>query len=363
MKIFLPIILLLSTSTFGQKTIWKDSTNKLELSGYFDGYYNYLNQKSVGGIVPYFYSTNRVNELSVNLAYIKATFSNERFTLNIAPGFGTYMDASYGNEPFGLNNILEANISYKVFKKKNMLVDFGIFPSPYTNETAISKDHLAYTRSLSAENVPYFLSGLKTTHFLSKKLKFFFYIMNGWQEIHDPNDGKSIGTQLEYKRDSTITLNWNTYVGSEKSALSPNYRTRLFSDVFLLRNHKKWNFSSCFYAGAQEIRTAGIVKSKYLIWTQANAIAQYNITPKIGLVGRIEYFSDPDLAIAQAPYTGLSSFECGAASLGLNFKLDKQVLFRLESRTLYSDKKIYESTKSELRNNSTWFSANITAWF
>jgi hypothetical protein len=348
-------------SCLSQTTVWKDSTNKLELSGYFDGYYSFFNQKNNNGISPYLYSSNRTNEMSINLTYIKATFTSERFTLNIAPGFGSYMDASYANEPFGLNNILEANISYKLFKNKSIYMDFGIFSSPFTNETAISKDHLTYSRSLSAENVPYFLSGAKATIPLNKKLKLMLYVVNGWQEIHDPNDGKAICTQLEYKKDSTFLLNWDTFAGNERSQFSPHFRTRFFSDLYFIYNHKKWNFTSCVYAGAQEYKTNGVFD--YNFWHQANLISQYNVTSKVGIVGRLEYFSDPNLSISQSPYTGISGFDCGGASLGLNIKLASKLLFRLESRMMYSDREIFITKANTLSHNATWFTANVTAWF
>jgi hypothetical protein len=348
-------------SYFSQTTVWKDSTNKLELSGYFDGYYSYFNMQSTNGISPYLYSSNRTNEFTVNLTYLKATFTSDRFTLNVAPGFGTYMDASYANEPFGLNNILEANVSYKVFKKKSILIDFGIFSSPFTNETAISKDHIAYTRSLAAENVPYFLSGVKATIPLNNRLKLMLYLVNGWQEIHDPNDGKAICTQLEYKKDSTFLVNWDTFAGSEKSALSPDFRTRLFTDIYFIFNRKKWNLTSCLYAGAQELNTGGLYN--YHFWQQANIIAQYNLNQKLGIAGRLEYFSDPNLSISQSPYTGISGFDCGGASLGLNYKLASKLLLRLESRMMYSDRSIFLTKSNTLSHNATWLTANVTAWF
>ncbi|NJN00112.1 MAG: outer membrane beta-barrel protein, partial [Phormidesmis sp. RL_2_1] len=49
----------------------------------------------------------------------------------------------------------------QLFKNKQIWLDAGVFGSPYTNESAISKDHLMYTRSFAPEYVPYYLAGVK----------------------------------------------------------------------------------------------------------------------------------------------------------------------------------------------------------
>ncbi|MBL0083634.1 MAG: outer membrane beta-barrel protein [Saprospiraceae bacterium] len=87
----------------------------------------------------------------------------------------------------------------------------------YTNESAISKDHLMYTRSLAPEYVPTIFSGVKLTMPISAKVTAYLYLLNGWQQIKDNNVNLAFGSQLEYRPDDQNLINWNTYIGDESS--------------------------------------------------------------------------------------------------------------------------------------------------
>ena len=51
---------------------------------------------------------------------------------------------------------------------------------------------------------PYYLSGIKLTFPLSKKITLYTYLINGWQQIKDNNEKKSVGTQLEFKPNACL---------------------------------------------------------------------------------------------------------------------------------------------------------------
>lgn len=161
------------------------------IGGYVDSYYGYNFNKPADGANPYFVSSARHNELTINLAYVDVRYRSRYMRVRFVPGFGTYMDANYKNEPGSLKNMVEANVGVLVSEKKKIWIDIGVLGSPYTNESAISKDHLMYTRSFAPENVPYYVTGAKLTVPLSTKLNAYFYVMNGWQVIQDNNTAKS----------------------------------------------------------------------------------------------------------------------------------------------------------------------------
>src|SRR6478609_5746578 len=158
---------------------------KIVVGAYIDAYYGYNFSKPASGDLPYLVSMNRNNEANINLAYVDVRYNASRLRGRLVPGFGTYMNANYTNETGSLKNIVEATIGVKPFEKKDIWVDFGVLGSPYTNESAISRDHLMYTRSLAAENVPYYLAGAKVTAPLGKKVTSYVYLLNGWQQIKD----------------------------------------------------------------------------------------------------------------------------------------------------------------------------------
>jgi hypothetical protein len=191
------------------------------VGAYADIYYGYDLSEPAGKNINYFVSANRHNELNINLAFIDLRYQSEKMRMRVVPGFGTYMNANYSSEPGTLRNLVEANAGFRLSEKKKIWIDAGVLGSPYTNESAISKDHLMYTRSLAAEYVPYYLAGIKLSVPLGNRLSFYLYLINGWQQIVDPNNGKSVGTQIEFRPNEKHLINWNTYIGDERSALNP----------------------------------------------------------------------------------------------------------------------------------------------
>jgi hypothetical protein len=328
---------------------------RLTVEGYLDLYYAYNFNKPVSKDQPYLVSMSRHNETNVNLAFVDLKYSSSRVRARVAPGFGTYMNANYANEQGTLKHFVEANAGYKIWKRKNIWIDAGVLGSPYTNESAISKDHLAYTRSLSAENVPYYLSGVKLSMPLSRNVNAFVYILNGWQQIIDQNEGKSIGTQFEWRPNKNLLVNWNTYLGNDRSAIDSAQGLRTFSDIFLIYTKQKWSITSCVYGGRQK------TTEETRAWWQANLIARYAINTMLSITGRVEYFKDTEGAIV-IPITNETGFTTFGSSLGINVTPDSNLQFRAELRHFVSNKSVYQR-ESTTRNASTTITVGACVWF
>jgi hypothetical protein len=365
MKQPLLLIFIIACSQFvrGQviNTATMDTTDfryngKVTVEGYLDTYYAYDFNKPSSGDRPYFVSMNRHNEMTINLAYIGIKYSSSRLRGRFVPGFGTYISANYAKEPFGLKNLLEASAGVKLWHDKNIWLDVGVFGSPYTNESAISKDHLAYTRSFAPEYVPYYLSGVKVSFPITPKVNGYFYLINGWQQMQDNNKNKAIGTQIEYRPINSLLINWNTYVGNEQSSDHAEFSTRYFTDVFFIYSNGKWSATACYYIGLQQRDN---LENAY--WWQANIIGRYNLTEKLSVTGRLEYFDDPD-RVHITPITSATNFSSYSSSLGLNLSIAENILFRLEGRTFFSNNEVYERDGSPV-NNSNLLTTNVTLWF
>lgn len=334
---------------------------KLTIAGYLDTYYGNTLNSSDQNYVPPFVSSARNNEFSVNLAFVDLRYQDKNFRARIMPGFGSYMNANYAAEPTGLNNFVEAHAGFKIFSKKDIWIDAGVLGSPYTNESAVSKDHLMYTRSMAPEYVPYYLCGAKLTVPLSKKINFYLYALNGWQQIADVNDQKSIGTQLEIAVNDKNLVNWNTYFGNERSALAPNYRNRYFSDIYWIYNSgKKISFTGCAYFGLQEAENSGSYAMQS--WWQANFIMKYEFSDKYSLSGRAEYFSDPDNTMIGVQ-NEIAGFECFSGALCFNYRFSNHGMFRLEGRSFLTKELNYHSRDNMNTNYMNWIISNITIWF
>jgi hypothetical protein len=357
--VFILVSFAIGPRVWGQVTLvdsLSSGSGKITLEGYLDSYFIYDFNKPPSADRPYFVSMARHNELTINLAYLALKYSSSRLRATLAPGFGTYMNANYSQEPGTLKNILEGYAGVKLWEDKNIWVDAGVFNSHYTNESAISKDHLAYTRSFAPEYVPYYLAGIKLTIPLAEKWNAYLYLLNGWQQIQDQNEGKSLGTQLDYRPSKAWLINWSTYIGSEESSSNPQFRTRYFSDVYFIYTKEKWSATGCIYYGLQQ--RSGTSSAA---WWQANFMGQYSLTKKLSIAGRVEYFNDPE-EVQINPITNASGFNSFSSSVGMNLKVTENALFRVEGRTFLSDKNVYERNNEPVKN-SNLLAANLTVWF
>ncbi len=347
-----------------------DTTSGLKIGNvslgvYMDTYYGFNFNQPKSKQNTYFVSSNQHNSFQINLAYLDLKYTDKRVRARFVPAFGTYMNENYAGEKGGAKFILEGNVGVKLFKKKKIWLDAGVLGSPYTNESAVSKDHLMYSRSFSAEYVPYYLSGIKLTFPVGEKITFYTYLVNGWQQISDVNNQKSVGTQLEYRPNKNHLINWDTYIGDEKMLSSASDRMRYFSDIYWIFEKNKWKITSCAYAGMQEVKDGFISGNSYKMWWQANFIARYKIKENLSLSARIEYMNDPDNAVVPYVFPNYYNlgFQCFSSGLSLGYAITDKCLFRLEGRFFQAGNEAF------IRNNGTRTEtefqgfANLSIWF
>lgn len=347
---------LINTATMD--TIKTNTIGPVAFGGYVDAYYGYNFSQPANGRNPYFVSSSRHNEVNINLAYLDVRFRTNNLRARLVPGFGTYMNANYSHEPSTLKNIVEGRVGVRILPKHEVWLDVGVLGSPYTNESAISKDHLMYTRSFAPENVPYYLTGAKLTVPLSEKVTTYLYFLNGWQVIQDNNKGKAVGTQVEFRPNDKMLFNWNTYAGNENSNQHPDFQGRYFTDFYwIFKPSKKFDATSCFYIGVQKKTNASNES-----WWQANFIGRYHFTEKISLSGRVEYFSDPGM-VFQTPVTGVSSFRAFSTGLCGNLMINSNAMFRVEARQFLSPDNIYYNAENQPVASSALLIGSLTVWF
>jgi hypothetical protein len=362
-KLFL-ILCSISLSSAGQivntatmDTLESTVIGHLAVGGYIDTYYGYNFGRPANSSNPYFVSSNRHDEMNVNLAYIDLRYRATNFRARFVPGFGTYVNSNYAAEAGTLKNIIEASVGLRLSAKRNIWMDVGVLGSPYTNESAISKDHLMYTRSFAPENVPYYLTGVKVSVPLNTKWTAYLYLLNGWQVIQSNDKNKAIGTQVEFRPNKKMLFNWDTYVGGNQTAQNPDFRMRYFTDLYwIYKANDKFDATSCVYIGLQERNNASTKN-----WWTANFIGRYHFTETLSLSGRIEYYSDS--GVHQLPITGIDGFRSYSTGLCFNYQANHNALFRLEGRQFFSPDNLYRDENANPTGRSSLLTASLTAWF
>ncbi len=348
-KIGMVIILFIAVKTNAQDTTGK-ALNPLTVSVYVETYYSYDCNKPIDNNKPGFiYSHNRHNEFNANLAFIKAAYNTEKTRANIAVAAGTYMNANYVAEPRVLKNIFEANAGVKLAAKKNVWLDAGIFSSHIGFESAVSKDCYNLTRSILAENSPYFEAGVKIGY-TSDNGKWFLSVLalNGWQRIKrvDGNSLMSFGTQIQYKPTPATTINYSTFIGTDTP--DSTRLMRYFNNLYAIFNvAKNISIVTGFDMGMQQKEKKSNVLN---YWYAPIVIIKYAINNKYAFAARGEYYADEKGVIIN---TGTANgFKTFGYSLNADYAASANTLIRIEARTLSSKDAIFTKENMLTKNNS-----------
>lgn len=319
----------------------------INFSGFLDVFYAYdFNEPKGLQRQSFLYNHNRHNEFNVNLAYFKLEINELKYRANLAFHTGTYVSDNYKNEINLLKNINEANIGLSLNNKNNLWLDAGVFPSHIGFESAISSDNLTLTRSLSAENSPYFFGGAKLSYLPNSKLQYSFLILNGWQRIQrlQGNSLPSFGSQIKYSN-SHLTLNWSSFMGTDY----PDFirRIRYFNNFYAQwSNLKKWNLIVGLDLGAEQ-KVKG--SSDFNWWFSPTLITQYQLCKNWKTAYRLEYYSDRFGVIV--PLLNNKEFKTLGFSVNLDYCPNPKLLARIEARWLNNKDMIFERNNNYTSNN------------
>lgn len=351
-KIIISLAVLVGMNAAAQDSTVQNTTasSPFNISGYIEDFYSYDFNKPSNSTRPGFlYNYNRHNEFNLNLGFVKGVYNTERVRANLAVAVGTYMNANYAAEGGTLKNIYEANAGYKLSTTKNLWFDIGIMPSHIGFESAVGKDNWTLTRSLVAENSPYFESGAKLTYGSDNaKLTLSALILNGWQRITrvEGNSLISWGTQVYFKPSDKVTLNYSTFFGTDKPDSARLFRSyHNIYGVFQLSD--KVGFTAGFDIGMEEKTTAG---NNNNTWYTPVGILRITPTDKWAIALRGEYFSDEAGVIIATGTT--NGFKTIGGSLNIDFLPQKNVALRLEGRYLNSKDAIFIKDGTAKDNNA-----------
>lgn len=336
---------------------------KVQINGFVDAYYGFDFNQPKDSWRSYAVSSPRHNEFNINLAYIDIRYQEEMVRARFVPGVGTYINSNYAAEAGTLKNIVEANVGLRLSAKKGIWVDVGVLGSPFTNETALSKDHLLYTRSFAAENAPYYVTGARLTLPVTNKLTAYAYVLNGWQIITDVNKSLSGALQLEYKPTDKLLINLNNYIGSEESKQNPLFGNRYFSDLyFIYQPNKRFSATADVYGGLQnKLDTITGTRTNFG-WWQFNICARFKPKPKYGFSYRFEYYDDPH-SIVVMPITTTKGFSTFSESLGFDRFIGSHAMFRMEARHFFSSKQVYLNQLDKNSKNGFLLMSSLCVWF
>jgi hypothetical protein len=303
---------------------------RLSVGGYIESFYSYSSTQPANHIrQPFFFHFNRHNQVGVNLAVVQLKLEAPRVRGNIALQTGTYAQDNYAGEAPALRNLFEGYIGYALNEQQTVWLDAGLFPSNLGFESAIGIYNPTLTRSLVAENSPYFLTGAKLSSQSDKPLQWALLISNGWQRIQrvPGNQMPALGTQLSYSAGNWL-FNWSTFIGSD-SPLGAD-QLRVFNNFYVTYTTNNFNFIVGADVGVEDRATSES-------WYGLAAIAHWKITSNWAASLRAERFADAERLVSIAQLGSpleVTAFSVGADKLLLT---RPQLMWRSELRYLQPD--------------------------
>jgi Putative beta-barrel porin-2, OmpL-like. bbp2 len=345
----------------GKPKAQSDSLAKpIQFGGYIENYYSYDFAQPDNHERPSFlYSYNRHNEVALNLGYLKATYTEKKVVASLALMAGTYANANLAGEPGVLKNIFEAYIGVKL-SEKDLWLYAGTFSSHIGFEGAVGKDCWNLSRSMLAENSPYYESGVKI-NYTSNNSKWFLsgLILNGWQRMQRIDGSNSIagGHQITYKPSKNFAINSSSFVGNMASSGSKfmRYFHNLYGQIQI---SDEFGCILGFDIGAQDISMNGEI---YKYWYSPVFIARYSAAGKVLLAVRLEYYNDENGVIIETLTN--HGFQTLGYSFNMDFIISPSVMWRVERRAFSSKDEIFINQSGVPSNTNAAITTSLSIAF
>lgn len=326
----------------------QQSVPTIEVSGFVDFYFGYNFNTPATRQAQLRNFDIQHNSFSLNLAEV----AFERKPNNESRG-GFRVDLDYGgaaqmvhaSEPGGpavFQNILQAYVSYLAPIGNGLQVDFGKFATPMGNEVIKTRDNWNYSRSLLftlAE--PYYHAGLRVTYTVNDRVTLAAHLVNGWNNVSDNNNAKTVGIQATLKPAPALTITQTYMGGPEQTANNADWRHLLDTVVS--------------YAATPHITLAAnydygqdSIPGSTVIWQGVAAYFRYQPRSWFAITPRAEYYDDRD------------GFTTGVAQKVKEITLTGElahkdgILVRIEFRRDFSDQPFFQkNTDTPVKGQST----------
>ncbi|MFT6866136.1 MAG: hypothetical protein ACJA08_000965 [Cyclobacteriaceae bacterium] len=301
--------------------------NPLKFSTYIDTYYAYDFSHPLDNQRYFVTQYDRHNEFNINHAWIKASYNKDKIRTELALQLGTYPINNYSAEPDQFYRMIHsAKVGYQISQKS--WLDFGVMGGHFGYESVLAIDRELLSPALATEYTPYYQTGIQYTLTVSESTEIRAVVLNGWQNMAETNNHKSIGMAIDQKLGENMLLSYGNYYGNE--------RTEGAED--LLRFHNNLVMS---YTPGDKFTLTGIVdytrqdslnqlKEAFFL----TAIASNQLMDQFRIAGRYEYVRDGDRLLINAITT---PFDIHIVSMVLEFTPQSNVSIKFESK-FYSGK-------------------------
>ena len=218
--------------------------------------------------------------------------------------FGDAARLFHATEPGGTSSYSMLHNLYvtKTFSvlNRDVAVDFGKFASPFGTEVLEATANDNYSRAFTFwYGVPFYHLGLRATTNLTPKITFQAGLVNGWNDVADSNDAKTLYAQFVLKPNPRFTQVIGFIGGSEGTGAygsavptdgGGNITTNLLDLQSIYQITDKTKIAGWLAYGS----AAGDVNGVHLSgnWLGMVAYVKHQFSPQFAVAGRLEQFED-----------------------------------------------------------------------
>jgi len=276
----------------------------LEITGTVEGYYSFNFNRPTGapgpGGVPVentlrnFDFADNEFDLSLIEIVLQRPTTDRQVGFRLDLDFGPTTDWVHAGEPTGgetWKHVQQAFITVPL--KGGHKLDVGKFVTHHGAEVIESRDNLNYTRSfLFAWAIPYYHTGVRYWRSLNEAQSRYvcLYLYNGWNNVQDNNDEKSLGVMYGTSLGGRSSLILNYTGGGEATAPGPSGLRHLLDTVW---THPA-NDRVTYVLNVDWVQQKDATAAGSATWYGGAAYAKYALSPHHALAGRLEYFKDAD---------------------------------------------------------------------
>ena len=302
-------------------TYSQDSTTKLQIAVRGEGYYNISSGGKQDIARTYLVSHNSNNIPSINLLMGSASFQSKQWSGEISGLIGTYAELNLGTEIGPLRNIGSLWLAHK--PKSHLEILVGVYSSHIGLESPVSMDCMNPSRSIVADNTPYYQSGIRIRHEMGEDA-IALHILNGWQRSSIDSHGiiPAMGYEYTTKKNS-MNVRVSGFIGSTKHQESEGIR---YYQHIGLTGQPRDNLS---LAGSIDLGYQ--LKNDVSTFVIAPVImGQWKINESFTMNARAEYYHDQNGMIINNQ-SGLSAI---GYSMGIDWMAMRNILLRCEYRSM-----------------------------
>jgi hypothetical protein len=311
----------------------KSFLESIEVYGLVDGYYGWAFNEVGPQLRNFDVNHNNFSLSYVELAIAKPVSQESRAGFRVDFGAGDTADLVNAFEPGGTNYlkyVQQAYVSYLVPAGKGLTVDFGKFVTPSGAEVIESKDNYNYSRGLLfALAIPYYHMGARIGYAVNDKVSLTGFVVNGWNNVKDNNDAKTVIGSVTVKPTGKLTVIGNYTVGKEQADDSDGGTRNLLDVVAIYAASDKLSVLGNFDYGHDKFEGNGVD------WSGVAVGVKYQATPTWAFSPRYELFTDSDGFATGTDQTVQEVTVTG------EYKAPAGLLARIEFRTDFSDEEYF----------------------